>query len=134
MSNRIILTVTAASAVALVVAVESWNQPETETARTSAISAPLADPLPVDKPAIRSSDALSGAILLKGVDVIDGITLHPNGELQYSLQLRHLFDHFLGMAGAPERIAAAREGLNQHLRSEATNPGSQEEALHAFDL
>ncbi|WP_178114806.1 lipase secretion chaperone [Pseudomonas saliphila] len=136
MSNRIILTLTAASAVALVVAVGSWNQAETETERTFApIGAPSTDDPPsADKPATRASDALPGAALLKGVDVIDGITLHPDGELQYSLQLRHLFDHFLGMAGAPERIAAAREALNQHLRSAAINPGSQEEALHAFDL
>lgn len=136
MSNRIILTLTAASAVALVVAVGSWNQSETETERTFArIGAPSTDnPPSADKPATRSSDALPGAALLKGVDVMDGITLHPDGKLQYSLQLRHLFDHFLGMAGTPERVPAARETLNQHLQAAAITPSSREEALQAFDL
>ncbi|QJD58216.1 hypothetical protein HG264_04450 [Pseudomonas sp. gcc21] len=135
MSNRIILTLTAASAVALVVAVGSWKLSGTETTRPSAPDNTQAADVPplAHKQLTPSPDALPGAALLEGVDVINGITLYPDGGLQYNLQLRHLFDHFLGMAGSSERIHAAREALNQHMQSAAIEPPPREQALQAFD-
>lgn len=136
MNNRIILTLTAASAVALVMAVGSWNLSETEDPSTSALNnAPAVDAPPLaHRSPTPSPAALPGEELLDGVDVIDGITLYPDGSVQYNLQLRHLFDHFLGMAGAPERVNAAREALDRHMQSAAVIPASREEALQAFDL
>lgn len=135
MSKKIILTLTVASTIALVVAVGTGNLSKTETAPASALvgtPGPEAPYVPRTA-APHPSDNLPGAALLEGVDIISGITLHPDGSLQYTLQLRHLFDHFLGMAGTPERVPAARDALNQHLQAAATNQPSQTEALQAFD-
>ena len=136
MSNRIFLTLTTASAVALVMAVGSWSLSGTKASDTSVpVDVPsLVPPPTADKSATPSDAALPGAALLEGVDVIDGLTLYGDGKLQYSLQLRHLFDHFLGMAGSAERMHAARGALDQHIQSAAIEPAPREDTLHAFDV
>ncbi|MFN3579285.1 MAG: lipase secretion chaperone [Pseudomonas sp.] len=80
-----------------------------------------------------TSQSLPGAALVEGVDVIGSVSLYSDGSLEYTLALRHLFDHFLGLAGSAEHIPAARNALVRHLQAQTLAPSAERDVLDTLE-
>nr|ACP20255.1 Lif [Pseudomonas sp. 24] len=134
MNKKLVLTVAALSAVTAAMMLKPWHTAEAPKQIPAAASIPAAATMaaPMQTPVLKAK-SLPGAALVEGVDVIGSVALYSDGSLEYTLALRHLFDHFLGLAGSAEHIPAARNALVRHLQTQTLDPSAERDVLDAFE-
>lgn len=137
MNTRIRYSLGAAGVVAVLALMKPWpaDELDADPPQPATASSQAQTQVPsTTQPAITTPTELPGAALMAGVDVIQGVRQHHDGSLQYTLELRHLFDHFLGMAGAAKQVPAARAALTEHFAALQLNAAAESELLEVFDL
>ncbi len=137
MNTRQRFTLGAAGVAAALALMKPWQadkiDPELPQPVTASAHAQIQTPS-TTRSAASTPPELPGAALLAGVDTIQGVSLHRDGSLQYTLELRHLFDHFLGMAGSARQVPAARAALMEHVAAMKPGAAAESELIEVFDL
>lgn len=134
MNKKTVLSVAALGVVAIAVVLKPWDTPEVQNPTPAKASTPATNPIAAQLPAgVFAADSLPGAALVEDVDVIGGVSLYSDGSVEYTLALRHLFDHFLGLAGSAEHIPAARNALVRHLQTQTLDPSAEHDVMDTFE-